>query len=734
MPLLFLFRRNILKDCSRFVRGMSHILSGLRLLYKSHNEIYLYMKRTFIITVITWTCISMSAQTAEPDSIGVTGLKEIVIEAPRVIRKSDMDVYIPSGSAVQNSSNGFQLLNHLMIPSLTVSEALGTIKAAGEAVEIRINGRKATVEQLQTLLPETIKRVEWIDNPGLRYGDKSYVLNFIVSNPSAGGSLMAFALPALNVAWGQYRADLKLNSGRSQWQIGGNYKVTDKIKTYRDYSETFTYPDGTSLRRDEKPDGGSMDYPMANLWASYSYIKPDTTVFVVDFSMPQTLNDNLTYNGLLSLSDGSEDISLTDTKGSKGATPNASLYWQQNIGKAHTLIMSISSSFYSGKTFSDYMERYVGSPELITDIHTDIRDRNRAYAAEADYIRTWEMSRFTAGASWHGNRNRSEYRNLGGEVFHQRQDNAYVFAEYFRRFGRFTATAGIGVQYTQFHFRETDSGNHSWSPRPKATITYSPDINHNFRLGFSSWQTAPSLAETNPVAQQFDGFQWNVGNQHLSTYDNYRLSFRYSFNMPRISGSFGINADTSPHAIAPVMEWDGGKLVTTYENSVGRRQLSFSFAPQIQIIPDWLMASGSIRYNLQRSEGSAYKCRYNDWDGNVSLLLTHWGFTLTGQYSRENRTLWGERITWGETLSVIDLSYNLDKWQFEAGVMMPFGKYDRGSKSLNKWNINEQHIRIDMRIPYLQISYNLQWGRQKRGADKLISTGAETDRSSAAGR
>lgn len=692
------------------------------------------MKRAIVFTVIAWICCDVSAMTDECDSTDVTNLKEIVIEAPRVIRKSDMDVYIPSKSAVEKSANGFQLLGNLMIPELAANEALGTIKAAGESVEIRINGRKANVDQLQTLLPETIKRVEWIDNPGLIYGEKAYVLNFIVSNPTAGGSLMAFALPALNVAWGQYRADLKLNSGRSQWRIGGNYKVTDKLKTYRDYSETFTYSDGTSLRRDEKTNGGRMDYPMANIWGSYSYIKPDTTVFVFDFSVPHTLNDNLTYNGILSLSNGSEDISLTDTKGSKGASPEASLYWQQNIGRNHTLILSVSGSLYTGKIFSDYVERHVDSDVLLTDIHTDIHDRNQAYAAEADYIRRWDMSRLTAGASWNGNLNRSEYRNLGGKIFHQRQDKIYFFAEYFRRFGRFTATAGMGVQYTEFYFRETDKGNHSWSPRPKASITYSLNDNNRLRIGFSSWQTAPSLAETNSVAQQFDGFQWSVGNQNLKVYETYNLSFRYSFNMSRINGSFGIAAATSPHAIAPVMGWANDKLITTYENSVGHRQLSFSLAPQIEVIPDWLMVSGSIRYNLQQSEGSSYRCHYNDWDGNVFLQLSHWGFSLSGQYSRENRSLWGERISWGETLNIINLAYSLGKWQFETGIIMPFGKYDRGSKSLNKWNTNEQHIRLDMRIPYIQISYNLQWGRQKRGADKLISTGAKTDRSSAAGR
>ncbi len=99
------------------------------------------------------------------DTIVSTSLDEIVVQAPKVIRKSDMDVYHPSKSAVDNSKNGMQLLRNLMIPTLTVNDALGSISAAGQSVQVRINGRATTIEQVKALLPETIKRVEWIDNP-----------------------------------------------------------------------------------------------------------------------------------------------------------------------------------------------------------------------------------------------------------------------------------------------------------------------------------------------------------------------------------------------------------------------------------------------------------------------------------------------------------------------------------------------------------------------------------------
>lgn len=695
------------------------------------------MKKIIILIAVLPCALCVAAQSEPVDSLPAQELREIVIEAPKVIRKADMDIYHPSKSAVEASKNGLQLLGNLMIPTLTVSDALGSIQAAGQSVQLRINGRESSIGQVRALLPETIRRVEWIDNPGLRYGGANYVLNFIVSNPTVGGSLMAMARPALNQAWGFYMADAKFNTGHSQWEIGANLKLTDNIKTHRDYTETFTYPDGSSLTRDETSKGGSMDNTFGNLWASYSYVKPDTTVFMAEFGMFHKFTDRFLYNGLLSLSDGSDDILLTDSHGDRGNTPSLSLYWQQNLARKQMLIVNFNSSFYFGRSYSDYLERLpdaIDPWDYITSINTEIKDWNQAYALEADYIKNWENGRLTAGASYTANRNRSRYDNLDGRIFHQRQDKAYFFAEYFHRFGKWTATAGMGLQYTDFMFKETGQGNHSWSPRPQATVTYALNQNHNFRLNFTTWQSTPSLAETNIVPQQLDGFQWRVGNQNLKTANSFMLTFRYGFNLPRVNGSFGVRAFTSPNAITPLLFWEDNKLITTYENSRGLQNLSFFIAPQIEIIPGWLTASGYLQYRMERMRGTGYDIHNSAWSGNAQLRLMHWGFVLSGQYVRSQRSLWGEKISWGEDLNIIELSYNLKSWQFGAGIIMPFGKYDQGSMSLSRWNRNEQHMRLDMRMPYITVNYNLQWGRQKRGADKLINISADADRSTAGGR
>ncbi len=670
----------------------------------------------------------------EADTLDTQHLQEIVVKAPKVIHRADMDVYHPSQSAVENSKNGVQLLGNLMIPSLAVNDALGSITSSGQAVQVRINGREASVDEVRNLLPSTIKRVEWIENPGLRYNGASTVLNFIVANPELGGSLMLYATQAVNQAWGQYNPSAKFNFGHSQLEIGGGYKLTQNLKMHRDYTETFTYPDGATLTRKEISRGGRIDNSIGNAWASYSYVKPDTTVFVVEARGFFTPTNKHEYRGLMTTSAATGDVLLTDANGNSGSRPSLSAYLEQHFAGRQTLVVDFKTQYYMGRTFSDYVEQHENSQDYLTDIHTNIKDRNQLYALEAHYVKNWGKSRLTSGASYTANRNRSTYENLGGAIFHQRQDKVYFFAEYFQRLNKFTVTAGLGAQYTDFLFRETNLGSHSWNVRPQASVTYSINQKHGLRLNFESWQSTPSLAQTNPTPQQIDGFQWRIGNPNLKTASSYMLTLRYNFQIPRVYGQFGVRAFTSPDAITPLLDWQDGMLVNTYENSRGLKNLSFFIAPQIEVVPNWVMLSGYIDWRTERMRGKGYSLTNSDWYGYATMQVRHWGFTLTAQYMRAQRNLWGENISWGEDMNLIDLNYNWKQWGFSIGCLMPFGRYDQGSKNLSKWNTSERHIRTDFRLPYIGINYNLQWGRQKRKANKMINVGGDADQSTAGGR
>lgn len=135
-------------------------------------------------------------------------------------------------------------------------------------------------------------------------------------------------------------------------------------------------------------------------------------------------------------SDNSSDILLHDLNKSNGFKPRITAYLEQHFAHNQLIAIDANASFYNGRTWRDYTERDTESLNYINNVSTSIKDKNQAYGITADYIKRWRNSKLTTGVSYTANRNRSTYENLDNEIFHQRQDKLYLYAEYFQRLKR----------------------------------------------------------------------------------------------------------------------------------------------------------------------------------------------------------------------------------------------------------------------------------------------------------
>lgn len=668
------------------------------------------------------------------DSIPEVTLNEVTVKAPRVIHKADMDVYIPSKNSVKVSQNGIALLRNLMIPTLNVNEIMGTVRTGGENVEIRINGRQASVEQLTMLSPSTVKRIEWIENPGLRYGDAPAVINVITVNPTAGGSFMAQGMQALDEPWGNGYLNLKLNQGYSQWEIGMFGRYTNKVGTYREYYETFTRPDGSSVTRTETPLDGYVSMSNINPEVCYSYLIPDKTTIWVDFSVNRDWPTKRYSEGLMELSDNSDALTLREFDKSSGTRPRLHAYIEKQLPHRQTIAVDASGSLFNGHSSHIYNEQSCLNDVTLSDVRTLIDEHTYTMRMEGNYIKKWSNGRLTSGIQYNGTRNRSTREN--GRRKHQRRNQTYIFSEYLRAVGAVTLTGGIGAQYTDLSMPESDIQTSSWSLRPRLSAAYRLNRTSQFRVNFTTWQTTPSLSQTDDDPQQIDGFQYRIGNPDLHTFSTYRISAQYNLSLPRVNTKLEGRWTRQPGAIAPWMEWEDDMLITSFENSHGQTTWQVSLSPQIEVIPKIVTLAGTVRYIHSTSEGTGYRHTINDWSGNVSLSGTYRNFSLITSFDRNPASLSGEIITIGEKTSDITLSYRLRGLQMAVGMFMPFTRYSISSKSLNRYNKNQNILRSNHfdKMPFIRLAYNFSWGKQRKAAKKLIESSDDIDQVKAAGR
>lgn len=90
---------------------------------------------------------------------------------------------------VKASSNGFELLNLMTLNGIKVDPVTQTVSSMeGGSVQVRINDIVASTQDIMAVRPDEVVRVEYIDNPGIRYSDSGLkaVINYVVKRRSAG--------------------------------------------------------------------------------------------------------------------------------------------------------------------------------------------------------------------------------------------------------------------------------------------------------------------------------------------------------------------------------------------------------------------------------------------------------------------------------------------------------------------------------------------------------------------
>lgn len=131
----------------------------------------------------------MGELSLSPDNIVLEG---VTVTASPVIKKTDRQIILPTEMQTKAASNGISLLRNLQLSRILVNPIDNTITVpGGDNVQLRINGVEVTQAEITAIRPADVIRIEYIDNPGTRYGNAGAVLNYIVKRRESGGSISA---------------------------------------------------------------------------------------------------------------------------------------------------------------------------------------------------------------------------------------------------------------------------------------------------------------------------------------------------------------------------------------------------------------------------------------------------------------------------------------------------------------------------------------------------------------
>lgn len=665
-------------------------------------------------------------------SLKQVDLDEVTVEASSWVQKADRNLLFPNAQQIKQSRNGLQLLQKLQIPGVIINPSDQSIALADKSeVSLRINGRPADNKEIQALSPEQIVRVEYIDNPGVRYGEVGAVIDFIVKNPTSGGSFMGDISQSVNRGFGEYWLAAKVNSGKSEFSYSGWCSPRWNIEMLRDNTEHYELPDGTRYTRTEESlDGNKFEQWTNGHSLSYNYLDPQKQMFNASLNFYYGHQENL-YRGILTdhSPGGTTSLMLDDSKTHR-IRPSLNLYYQYNFDKDQLLMANVVASYErpnSHRIYTEdeliYTDNGFTTGSSLVDIDNLIKSRTYSILGEVDYEKRWKNSRVTAGIrhtqSWITN----DYVAQGVDD-HMNQGNSYIFGEYWMRLGKhFDFSAGVG--YSLYSYVPRDRESHLYSIwRPRISARYTIDDHSSLRFNFVRMGSVISLDMLSPVVQDVDGIQQSTGNPDVKPYVTYKYDLQYQYNRGIFYGKLGAFYTHAPGAIMPEKVWVGEKILTRYNNQRNAEELRFYLDTRVTAIPNWLTLSVGPAWHRYWMRGNNYTHVYNNFYCYATFELSHWGFSLEGMLQTNFNRFWGETLNGGENVHTLKLTYNYKDWNFGVMVFDPFvNDYKVKSENWNRYAGYQQTMTSDMvkQMVVVSVSWNLNWGRRYEAGEQRIN-------------
>ena len=643
-------------------------------------------------------------------------MKEVTVEAARVTKKLDGMLIVPSDAQREAATDGYSLLGKLSLPRIRVDEVMRTIVPLTNngSVQLRLNGTLASKEDLLSLDPKLVKNIDFIDNPGVRYGDGiGFVIDIRTKRNTTGYVLGADLSNSVTTVNGGNTLYAKLNHKNSELAL------------------TFTslYNDHRGFRSSE-----TADYTLNN--GSHYLVSRNQTDgrsrrFGNQFEIKYSLADSATYVFQANLSvgggntpgnyadfvyrDGTIEKSFRTINVSSDFSPTLDLYFFHQLGKHQSVTANVvGSSIYTDK------RGYNGEEG---DYAYEVNGRTWSLESEAIYENKLKPFTLSAGLEHSLSFTNNEYTGDVSALNKMRRGELYLFSEVKGRWKQLGYSAGVGVA-NKTYSQENYSFNY-WTFRPKLTLSYEILTGLSARYTFETYRRVSSYAMVSDARIRDNSREWKVGNPNLQPSRVLKNIIDVSYNGKRVSCGMNMEYRRDLGSNMSVYERTATDEFLYSQQNIGNIMM---FVVQnylrYDVVPERLSVTlfGGINRFFNISSLYRHHLTSYNYGGNVQAYLGRW--TLTGYADNGWKFVEGEHEGRNGPAVYFGASYRWKKCNVSLFMQHPFQQHpaiQRG-KVLNE-NLHKEYIyrsRDLGNMITLRFSWKLSKGKSYKEIDKKV--------------
>ena len=671
------------------------------------------MKRLITFSIILFSTFCAYAQDVE----NTITLNEVTVKAAKVVNKTDGMIIYPTDAQKQASNNGYSILEKLTLANLRIDNISHSITAIDNrgGVQIRINGIVVGKSEMLALNPKDIAKIDFINNPGVRYGDGiAYVIDIVTRRNESGYTVGTDLTSALTTLQGDGMVYGKWNKGKSElslsYDVSGYRTKGEKSRQTADYTlkdgriYTIERNDVESLRKSI-----SHDTKLTYNWA-------DSTATVFQASLSGAFNnapDNYTVKDIV---DGTRQYKATSRAKDKSYSPVLDIYFFRQLTPRQSITANAVGTYISTQTSSFYDE---GAPYKY-----DVDGKTASLLTEVIYENRLKPFTFSTGLNYSHKHIKNDYSGDASSLTKTNNNRLYAFAEIKGMLQPFSYTLGMGASF--IHYTQNGHRYNFWTFHPKASLTY--QINNSMQLSYTyqMQDKVSRIAMTSDAMVRTNSMEWTVGNPDLKPSHDMEHRLRVSYNTSRLQTFVeGYYKQCLKPNMAHYERTDDNQFIYTQINQKEIDVLDVYAYASYWLLPEKLQIAANGGIYRCFNFGYDYTHCYTSWFYASSITAYLGNFTLQGYVDNGNRFLEGESKGYNGAYSVLKASYTWHDLQFSLSWSNPFmSNYKSYENELLNRNIHKHTVgysKANGNLISLNISWRLSRGSKHKSAEKRIN-------------
>ena len=649
--------------------------------------------------LLSMLTVGMIVQAQEVKEGGA--LQEVTIQGSKIVQRVDGQTIYPTRQQLESSTNGYSLLSKLTLPHLRIDPVMHTITALSNlgSVQVRINNIVASKEDLLALDIKAVQHIDYIDNPGVRYGEGiAYVVNIIVKKPVSGYDIGADLTNTLTVVNGDETVFGKFNYGKSE--LGVNYSLGYQNFKGMEYEEQATYELESGEKRSilrQQLDGQNKSLNH-NIQLTYS-LSDSNYVFQSKLSARRDIQPHRSWTKFETYEDHSS---------SRTSSPVLDLYFHRDFRRHQSLTANAVGTY------------------IKTDSHAE-HNEGGSYAynvTEAIYENRLKPFALSLGTQYGQKYINNMYSGDAHADNTMRSSMFYFFGQLKGRLGKLGYMGGLGV--SSRYYRQAEWNDRFLLFRPKMTLAYPLAKNLKAKYDFEISQHVSQIALVSDVSVKQNAMETLVGNPEITpnrvTSHDLRLTYSTPRIMTELQGYWRLNANCNMEKYTR----KDGHFYQTQTNA--NNECSFFFIQSYnrwEAIPEHLSVTlyGGIYRFFNFTDD--YRHTYTAFNGGASVEAYLGRWTLTAYADNGWNFMEGEHRGHQAPAWYLTASYQLKNITFSLYAQHPFcarpltNKTEVLSRYIHK-NVT-QHSRDFGNMLTLNLTWHLSSGRKYRDIQRTMN-------------